>query len=294
LNQDPILALALPVTLFCIMFGMGAGLTLEDFRRLLRTPAAVFAGIASQMLLLPLLALLTVSLFRLPPEIVVGFMILAFSPGGTTSNLFSYLAKGNLALSITLTAIVSLITPLSLPLLSGIVLDWQLGSAREIALPFLPTFAKLVVITLIPVALGMLLRHHRPAFCGRYDKWLTRIPIAMLLLVIAGIIHQNWERMPVFLQQTGAPSLVLASLALLGGYLLAGVLRQTESDARTVAIETGIQNGGTAILVTGTLLNNPAMTIAPVMYGILMLLPTLAYVVWANPPRTRRANRNAG
>jgi BASS family bile acid:Na+ symporter len=285
-NQDLILALALPVTLFCIMFGMGAGLTLDDFRRLHRTPGAVLTGIGSQMLLLPLLALLTVTLFRLPPEIAVGFMILAFSPGGTTSNLFSYLASGNLALSISLTAIVSLITPISLPLLSGVVLEWQLGSMQEIVLPFGSTFAKLVLVTLIPVVLGMLLRHYRPEFCVRNEKWLTRVPMVMLLLVIAGIIHQNWARMPVFLQQTGAPSLLLASLALIGGYLLAGALRQSARDARTVAIETGIQNGGTAILVTGTILDNPTMTIAPVMYGILMLLPTIGYVVWMNARRS--------
>ena len=279
MNQDLIVTAALPVTLFCIMFGMGARLTPQDFRQLRRTPGAVACGVISQMILLPLLALLTVSLFELPPEIVVGFMILAFSPGGTVSNLFSCFARGNLALSISLTALVSLITPISLPLLSAVVLEWQLSGARDVHLPFAPTFAKLVVVTLIPVALGMLLRHHRPAFCMLHEKWLTGVPTAMLLLVIVAIIRQNWERMPDFLQLTGAPALLLASLALLGGYLLPRALRQSNRDARTVAVETGIQNGGTALLVTGTILNSPAMTIAPAMYGLLMFLPTTAYVI---------------
>ena len=285
MNQDLLLSLALPITLFCIMFGMGTGLTLEDFRRLGRAPASVATGIASQMLLLPLLALFTVTLFRLPPEILIGFMILAFSPGGTTSNLFSYLAGGNLALSISLTAVVSLIAPITLPLLAGLVIEWQLGSQQEIVLPFLPTFTKLVVVTLIPVALGMLLRHYRAGFCLRYQRWLTGVPALMLLVVIVTVIIQQWERMPGFLQLTGAPALVLAVLALIGGYLLAIALRRTERDARTVAVETGIQNGGTAILVTGTVLNNPTMTIAPVMYGILMLVPTMAYVAWVHRAR---------
>ena len=287
MNHDLVLSVGLPVTLFCIMFGMGARLTLQDFRRLGRTPWAIACGVISQMVLLPALALLTISLFHLPPEIVVGFMILAFSPGGTVSNLFSYLARGNVALSISLTALVSLITPVSLPLLSGVVLEWQIGSTQEVNLPFGPTFTTLVVVTLIPVALGMLLRHYRAAFCMLNEKWLTGVPTAMLLLVIVYIIRQNWERMPDFLQLTGAPALLLASLALLGAYLLARGLRQSNRDARTIAIETGIQNGGTALLVTGTILNSPAMSIAPAMYGVLMFLPTTAYVVGIHLFRTR-------
>lgn len=293
MNQDLVLTVALPVTLFCIMFGMGARLTPLDFRRLRQTPGAIAAGVISQMLLLPALALLTVSLFQLPPEIVVGFMILAFSPGGTVSNLFSCLARGNVALSISLTALVSLITPVSLPLLSGMVLEWQIGSTQEVHLPFGSTFATLVVVTVIPVALGMLLRHYRAAFCTLNEKWLTGVPAAMLLLVIVYIIRQNWERMPDFLQLTGAPALLLASLALLGGYLLARGLRQSNRDARTVAIETGIQNGGTALLVTGTILNSPAMSVAPAMYGVLMFLPTTVYVIGVHLIGARRSTQAA-
>ena len=292
MNQDLVLTVALPVTLFCIMFGMGAKLTLDDFRRLGGTPRAITAGIASQMVLLPALALSTVSLFHLPPEIMVGFMILAFSPGGTVSNLFSYFARGNVALSVSLTASVSLITPVSLPLLSGVVLEWQIGRTQEVSLPFGPTFTTLVVVTLIPVVLGMLLRHYRPAFCNRHGNLLTGIPAAMLALVIVYVIHQNWGLMPDFLQMVGAPALLLASFALLGGYLLARGLRQSERDARTVAIETGIQNGGTALLVTGTILNSPTMTIAPAMYGVLVFVPVTTYVIGINLFRSRRSTRS--
>jgi BASS family bile acid:Na+ symporter len=102
----------------------------------------------------------------------------------------------------------------------------------------------------------------------------------MLLLVICGIIAQNWVRMPEFLALTALPALLLASVALAAGYGFARACRRDTRDARTIAIETSIQNGGTAILVTGTLLNNPAMTIAPVMYGILMLIPVFSYLGW--------------
>lgn len=280
MNQDPVLGIALPVTLFIMMLSMGANLSPGDFRTLLSRPAGILCGLAAQMIMLPLLAFLLLSLLALPAEVTVGFMILALSPGGTTSNVFSYLAGGNLALSIALTAIVSLVTPVSLPLVADWILGSRLAGGSEITLPFLPTVGKLVAITLVPVVLGMLLRQYRPALCARHEFAMTRVPFLMLLAVISGIIAQNWARMPEFLALTALPALLLASLALLAGYALARALRRDARDARTIAIETAIQNGGTAILVTGTILGNPAMTIAPVMYGILMLLPVFGWLGW--------------
>lgn len=284
MNQDPVLAIALPLTLFCIMLSMGTTLQLADFRRVIAVPRAMMIGLVSQMILLPLLALAVITLlavpFKLSPEIMVGFMILAFSPGGTSSNMFSFLAGGRVALSITLTAVVSLITPLTIPLLAAPVLAWQMGSSSDISLPLLPTFMKLAVVTIIPVVLGMVLRQRFAEGCQRHQKSITRVPMLMLLLVIGGIIYTNIEQMPALLQMTAVPSLLLASLALVMGYGFARLSHADHPDAHTIAIETGIQNGGTAILVTGTILHNPTMTIAPVMYGILMLLPTFIYIAW--------------
>lgn len=285
MNQDPILGVALPVTLFCIMFGMGTALTLAHFRELLRQPRSIAVGMTAQMLLLPLLAWGLLSLFALPPELFVGFMILALAPGGTTSNALSYLAGGNLALSIVLTAIVSLLVPLTIPLIAAPLIESRLGIQAAIALPFGPTLGKLVLVGLLPVLLGMWLRHVRPDFCRRHEALLTRVPLLMLLAVIAGIIVTAWERMPGFLEMTAGPALILATAALLMGYGFARLLREPPANARTIAIETAIQNGGTAIFVTGTLLQQPAMTVAPVMYGILMLLPVLA---WLGLLRLRR------
>ena len=276
---DVVISVFVPITLFCIMFGMGATLTHHDFSRVVHRPRAFACGIASQMILLPLLALVTVMLFELPPEIVVGFMILAFSPGGTVSNLFSYLARGNVALSVSLTALTSLITPISLPLLSGVILEWQFDSAQEVHLPFGQTFVKLLTLTLLPLSLGMLLRHYRSKLCVGNEKWLTGVPGAMLLVVIGVIVYQNLGQMTGFLKLAGAPALLLASAAILGGHLFSRALRQATDDTRTVAIETGVQNGGVAILVTGTILDNAAMTIAPAIYGLLMYLPATVYTI---------------
>jgi len=135
----------------------------------------------------------------------------------------------------------------------------------------------------------MLMRNYCSDFCDNYATWMTRIPLVMLLLVIVGIIHQNWQQMPYFIHQTGIPSLLLASLAITAGYFFARSLGLNKTDSRTIAIETSIQNGGTAILVTGTILQNPAMTIAPVMYGILMLIPICIYLLWL-----QMTDRNTG
>jgi BASS family bile acid:Na+ symporter len=279
MNQDLVLSLALPVTLFLMMFSMGSTLRVADFLLLLKRPLAVAVGLSSQMLLLPCLALLVLSPLPMSPEIYAGFIILALSPGGTTSNVFSYLADGNVALSITLTALVSLIAPFSLPVAANWLLENEQLASGAFSLPILPTVARLLVVTVLPVSLGMLLRHWNQAFCQRHEVLMTRVPFLMLLAVIGGIVHQNWSNMPNFLAQTALPALLLASLALVVAYFYARATGRVDVDSRTIAIETAIQNGGTAMLVTGTILNNPAMTVAPVMYGILMLAPLFAYLL---------------
>lgn len=279
MNQDFVLSLALPVTLFLMMFAMGTTLRPADFAALAERPGKVLVGLSSQLLLLPALAFLVLRGLPMSEEIFVGFVILALSPGGTTSNLFSYLADGNVALSIALTALVSIIAPFSLPLAANWLLADELASG-SFALPVLPTVLRLLVITLLPVTLGMLLRRWRPGICERHERLFTRIPFLMLLVVIGGIIRQNWSSMPDFLAQTLWPALILAALALGVAYAYAQVLLRDARDARTIAIETSIQNGGTAMLVTGTILHNPAMTVAPIMYGILMLIPIFAYLSW--------------
>ncbi|MBF0471242.1 MAG: bile acid:sodium symporter family protein [Gammaproteobacteria bacterium] len=281
MNPNAVLDIALPLTLFAIMLSMGTTLRLSDFRVMAQQPRPLLVGIFAQMVLLPLLTVGVISLFDLPPELFVGFMILAFSPGGTTSNLFSYLAGGRLALSITLTAMVSIITPVTLPLLTALVLEWRLGVDSDISLPFLPTLAKLSLVTLLPLALGMALHRHYPNLCRLRRRLITRLPLSALFLVILAIIINERDAMVSLLQLTALPALLIASLALIGGYRFARSSGCSTVDAHTIAIETGIQNGGTAILITGTILHNPTMTSAAVMYGILMLLPTALYILWA-------------
>ena len=273
-----------------MMFSMGTTLRRKDFALLLTRPTTVLVGLASQLLLLPLIALLLLSPLELPVAIYAGFVILALSPGGTTSNVFSYMAQGNVALSITLTACVSLIAPFTLPVAANYLLAERAG-LEAFALPVLPTVMRLFAITVVPVVLGMAFRSRRTATCQRYEVLFTRVPFFMLLGVIGGIVHQNWSDMPQFLRDTGLPAMLLASCALALAYGVARLLGRGVKDSRTIAIETAIQNGGTAMLVTGTLLKSPAMTVAPVMYGIIMLVPVLLLLLLQRfyPPERQEA-----
>lgn len=277
MNQDLVLSLALPVTLFLLMFSMGTTLQLADFRELILRPRKLAVGLSAQLLLLPLIAVALLRVMPMSEELYVGFIILALSPGGTTSNLFSYLSDGNVALSIALTAVVSVIAPFSLPVAANWLLADELATG-SVSLPVLPTVLRLLVITLLPLTLGMVVRARHRVWCRTHERALTRVPFVMLLLVIAGIVHQNWDRMPEFLAQTTGPALILATAALGLAYAYAKLALGSARDARTVAIETSIQNGGTAMLVTGTILQNSAMTVAPIMYGILMLVPMFSYL----------------
>ena len=289
MNQDFILALALPMTLFSIMFSLGTGLVKAQFHSVIKQPKSLITGIISQLILFPILAFILLKPLNLPTDIFIGFMILALSPGGVTSNMFAYLSGGNLPLSISLTAIVSIITPFTIPLAAGVLISFYFDASSDIHLPFLSSIAKLIVVTLIPLSLGMLLRYYKASFCKKHEAWLNRLPMLMLLLVIAGIIHQHWLKMPVFIAQTALPSLLLASLSIFAAYYFARLLKQNTQNAKTIAIETSIQNGGVAMLITGTILNNPEMTIAPVMYGILMLIPMIMYLTLLNFLKTRSA-----
>ncbi len=271
--------IGLPVSLALIMFSMGLTLRVDDFRQVLQRPRAFSVGLAAQLLLVPLIALLIAWLFSLPPLLAVGLLVLSFSPGGTTSNLFSYLARGDVALSVALTAVASFITPFTIPLLTEWALRAQLGEGREIVMPLGMTMGRLLLVGLLPVIIGMLWRGLRPMLADRVQLFVHRLSILLFSAVIVAIIAQQWERMPDFLARVGGASMVMILLAILVGWLVARVAGLGRRQTKTVAIEVGMQNGGMALIVTQGVLHNGEMSIVPVIYGLLMLIPVLLIVV---------------
>jgi len=267
-----LVSVILPLSLFFIMLGMGMSLLPNDFKRIVTQPKAAIVGISAQMLLLPLLSLLVITIFEMDPLLAVGLMILSFCPGGTTSNMMTLLVKGDVALSISLTAVVSLIAPFTLPVLANISMTHILGEGSEFVLPIKETVLTLVAITVVPVGLGMLLRKWKPAFCDKMENTVKILSVAFLFLIIAGIIKNNSENILSYFQQVGLAALTLNVLAMLVGLGLALALKLSREQSVTISYEVGMQNGTTAMLVTSTILHNDVMTIAPAMYSLLMFV----------------------
>ena len=272
MKADVLTQIILPLALFIIMFGMGLSLKLSDFLRVFKEPKAVSVGIACQMIMLPVLACLIIVLFSLTAELAVGLLILALCPGGATSNMMSYLSKGDVALSISLTALVSLITPFTIPVITAIAMTVLLEESQQFSLPVLKTILQLVVITILPVAAGMLVHKKFPGFSANAQKPVKILSIVFLFIIIAGIVAKNWNEMAGFFIQTGLASLALNVISLTAGFFVAKSMQLEKPQSISIGIEVGIQNGTLALVVAGTLIGNPIMTIPAVTYSLLMFI----------------------
>jgi BASS family bile acid:Na+ symporter len=273
--------IVLPLVLFVVMLGMGLTLTLDDFRRVGVFPKALLIGIFCQMVLLPLIGLGVVSMISLTPALAVGLLVLAFSPGGVTSNMFSYLSRGDLALSITLTAVVSLVTPLTIPLLTNLAMDDLMGETAHISLPIVKTVIVLIAITIVPVILGMVINAKQPEFAKRSEKVVKIVSIVSLFVIIGALVAKEWSNLPDWFAQVGVACLLLNLTGMGVGYV-AGVLGKLERpQSITIGLEVGIQNGTTALFVTSTLLENAEMSISPAIYSLIMFAtaPLYGYLV---------------
>jgi len=272
----------LPLALFVIMLGVGMTLRVDDFRRVFKAPAAVLAGLFGQLLLLPILGLLLVTLMELPPMLAVGLMVLTFAPGGATSNMLTLLSRGDTALSVSLTAVSSLVTPFTLPLLTVLTLSYWQGNAVLPEFPVLASILKLMLVTLLPVMLGMLIGARSPGFSQKIRLPVKVMSLLFMVVVVTGIMVSNWTRLPSLIAVVGPAALLLALLAMGAGYLLARLLRLREAQQITLSIEVGIQNAGTALMVTGGLLQSAEMSASALIYGVLMQVPAVILIAWRN------------
>ncbi|WP_440903060.1 bile acid:sodium symporter family protein [Catenovulum sp. SX2] len=262
----------LPASLFIIMLGMGLSLKLADFSRVITYPKAAFIGITSQMLLLPLVGYIMVILFGFTAELAVGLMLLTFCPGGVTSNMYSYLSGGDTALSISLTAVVSLITPFSIPLLTVWMMDIFMAESQAFSLPLGKTIAQLVVITIVPVAIGMWIHAKWPSFSAKADKPVKVLSLVFLFVIIAGIVASEWANMADYFLSTGLATVILNVSTLALGFFIAKWTGLNKAQSISIGIEVGIQNGTLALLVANSILQNPLMTTPAITYSLLMFV----------------------
>ena len=271
--------IGLPIALILIMAGVGLSLTPADFQRVFRQPRGFLLGAFAQVLLLPLAAVAIIALFKLEGELAIGLFILALCPGGTTSNLYSYLCKADVGLSVSLTAVIGFITPITIPLLGAWAIGYYSGAESVLSLPVLSTWFKLMIITVLPVLLGMALRAKWPVFACRAEPLISKFSVLVLALLIVSIALDLGDALWLYSAKAGPAALTLNLLTMLLGYLLGNYLLHSEAQARTVCLEVGLQNGTLALLVTTGILQNQPMSVAPSVYSLLMFVSATLFTL---------------
>ncbi len=272
MQADVLTKVILPLSLFLIMFGIGISLKVSDFKNIFNYPKAVVIGLTGQLILLPIIAFILALIFKLPAELAVGLIIIALAPGGATSNMFTYLFKGDVSLSVSLTLLTSLVTPFTIPLLASLSMLYFMESSTQFELPIIKTIVQLLVITIIPIALGMFALSRKPVLAKKIENALKWFSIFFLFLIIALIIMKNSANMLSFFAQAGAATLVLNIVVLMLGYQLANWFKLNHKQSTAIGFEVGIQNGTLALVVAGTLIGNSTMMIPAVTYSIIMFL----------------------
>jgi len=279
MKADLLVQVVLPAALFIIMLGMGLSLKPIDFKLVASKPKAVLLGTLAQMLMLPMLAYMIVLALDLHGALAMGVLILALCPGGTTSNLFTYLAKGDTALSVTLTSVVSLLAPITVPFMIVIFMGLVMGEGQQIELPILKTILQLVVITIIPIGIGMFINHYKPSFSARAENPVKIFSVVFLLIIVVGIVAKNINHMADYFSQAGVACLLLNISCMVFGYGLAKLAKLNEAQSKAISIEVGFQNGTLAIVIALTLLESTEMAIAATCYSLIMFA-TGAVFAW--------------
>ena len=281
--MDILINVVLPISLAIIMLSLGVGLTLADFQRVFRQPRAFAIGALAQVVLLPVTAYMVVRAFGIPPEFAVGFMLLAFSPGGVTSNMISKLARADVALSVSLPAGISLLSIITVPfLVSWSVAHFMGEAAPEVSVTSLAI--AMFLITTLPVAIGVSIRHLAPGFAARIDGPLSMLATILFILIVVAALAGNWGIFVENLTSLG-PALIALNLALLlMGLGVAAAFGTGWITAKTISVETGIQNA--TLGITLATLIAPAsegfstLALPSAVYGITMYLCVLPFVVW--------------
>jgi BASS family bile acid:Na+ symporter len=268
--MDKASTIVLASSLIIIMLGMGLSLVMADFKRIFLYPKAILVGLVNQLIFLPLIGFLIVMVFPMAPEIAIGIMILAACPGGPTSNLIAHLAKGDTALSVTLTALSSFITILTIPFIVNFALVRFLDEGQMIQLNVLQTIAQIFIIIIIPITIGMVIRRYGERFALRMAKPVRIASAFVIALVIIGIVIKERANFVSYFQQAGIAALVLNVATMVVGYYSARLFGIRDKQALSISIESGIQNGTLAISIAVILLHSTAFSIAPAIYSLLM------------------------
>lgn len=260
----------LPFTIAMIMLAMGLGLVVDDFRRIFDKPRAVLVGLAAQVILLPVLGFAVAYGFGLRPELAVGVVLLTACPGGAHSNLYASLARADVALSVTLTAMSGFITIVTIPPLVRLATTVFATGGEVPELPILDMTLRIFAVMAIPVVLGMLIRARSERWAGRLETLVKSVAIVLLVLIVVGSIARQSDEVAGFARQAGVAVLVLNVVAMLVGYGMSSLAGLSRPQRRTITLEVGIQNGALAFALAAGLLDSVTVAIPAILYSILV------------------------
>ena len=269
--DNGIITVILPLALAIIMVGLGLELTPKDFKRVGQHPKAVLLALFCQLFLLVGIAYMLCKIFSLPPLLAVGLMLLAASPGGSTANLFSYLFKGDLALNISLTAINSVIAAFTLPLIMNFSIQHFMNEGQQIALQF-SKIVQVFAIILVPVAIGMLIRHYAPKFTEKLNKPLRIFAVLFLIFIIAGAIFKERFNIMEYFAQVGFATAIFCIASLSIGYFIPRFAGINSAQSRACAFEIGIHNSTLAMTIALSVMANTTIAMPAAVYSIFMYI----------------------
>ena len=280
--MDILISVVLPLGLAFIMFTLGVGLTPADFARVGQRPLAFFIGALNQSILLPLVTFICVLAFGIRAEMAVGFMILAACPGGVTSNVISKLAKGDVALSVSLTAVISLASVVTVPLILGLSMGYFMGDAAP-EIDITKTAVTMFALTVVPVTLGLGARAVAPAAMTRAEPKLSAVATILFAVIVLAALAANWALFVENIVVIGPALLVLLAALTTIGFVVPRLLGRSVTEAKTISVETGVQNSTLGIAVAAIIVGGEggftAYALPSAVYGILMYLIILPVVL---------------
>jgi len=268
-----------PICLAIIMFGLGLGLTAQDFLRVVKNPKDFLIGFLSQVILLPIVAIILISLISLPVEIAMGVMVIAAAPGGVTSNILTKFADGDVALSVTLTAVVSLLSIITVPLIVFNSANY-LGIEIVKEISMLNIALKMFFVVTVPVLFGMIVRSLMTDFIISKTLLVQRLSVILFLIVFISIWIEEWDRIISFITRAGLISLLLNLTMIFLGYYIAKMFASGIPQRKCISLECGLQNGTLAVFVATQLFDDIVFMVPTAAYALIMFVTSIIFVLF--------------
>ena len=274
-----------PIALAIIMLGLGLGLTMQDFKRVIDHPKDFIVGLVCQFILLPIIAFILIKIFNTPIELALGVMIIAAAPGGVTSNVLTKFANGDVALSVSLTAIVSLVSIVSVPFIVFKSADILEISYLSKDISMISISMKMFLVVTLPIILGMLIKKYAANIINSKTLLIQRVSIALFVIVFAAIWIEEWDKIISFITRAGTIALALNIIMMTVGYYVAKFFASGPKQVKCISLECGLQNGTLAVFVSSQLFDEIVYIVPTAAYALIMFITSIIFVL-----KIRKAN----